>query len=328
MIAISVVSHVVVTTLETSRKFQSTVICKHDTSKMFEVSHPRLLRLDKWYIDMMHAIQESVMIQYPTCYIPWLYPYEHLTFQSINIDFDPAFVLSFITSSVVRSTSIFVPNKSLTSLHSAWMASVCCPDESLASPRSPWRAFTSPRSPSIVSACFASKSFSLHCNLLMMPSSFCFSWSGRPQLCNICCHSACPRWPSGTNTFSLHLANTSFAIYVGCRPVPALQPSIHFLIIQPTPNFLIIQPTSALQYMLFVGLSQLYSHQYIFSSFSQPQLCNMCWMSACPSFTAINKFSHHLANPSFAIYVGCQPPVLHYLLVVGLSQLYRHEFIP
>lgn len=173
MIAVGVVSHVVVTALETARKFQSTVICKHNTSKMFEVGHARLLRLDKWYIDMMHAIQESVTIQYPTCYIPWLYPYEHLTFQSINIDFDPAFVLSFITSSVMRNTSIFVPNKSLTSLRSAWMASVCCPNKSLALPRSPWRAFTSPCSPSIASACFASKSFSSHCNSLMMPSSFC-----------------------------------------------------------------------------------------------------------------------------------------------------------
>jgi len=70
MIAVGVVSHVVVTALETARKFQSTVICKHNTSKMFEVGHARLLRLDKWYIDMMHAIQESVTIQYPTCYIP------------------------------------------------------------------------------------------------------------------------------------------------------------------------------------------------------------------------------------------------------------------
>jgi len=144
-----------------------------------------------------------------------------------------------------------------------------------------------------------------------------FSSSGRPQLCNVCWFSACPSF-TAINTLSHHPADPSYAKCVGCRPVLALQP---------TPNFLIIWPTSALQYMLFVGLSQLYSHQYIFSSFSRPQLCNMCWLSACPSFTAINKFSHHPADPSFAIYVGCQPPVLHYLLVVGLSQLYRHEFI-
>jgi len=128
-----------------------------------------------------------------------------------------------------------------------------------------------------------------------------------------------PRWPSGTNTFSLHLADTSFAIYVGCQPVPALQPSTNFLIFWPTP---------ALQYMLVVGLSQLYSHQYTFLSSGQPQLCNMCWLSACPSFTANPKFSHHPADLSFAIYVVCRPvPALRawiHSLIIRLTPVFLY----
>jgi len=143
---------------------------------------------------------------------------------------------------------------------------------------------------------------------------------------------ACPSLTANPK-FSHHLADLSFAIYVVCQPVPALQPPIHFLFVQSTP---------VVQYVLAVGLSQLYGHQQIFSSSGRPQLCKICWLSACPSFTAINTLSHHLADPSFAIYVVCRPvpalrpstnfliiwltPALQDMLVVGLSQLYSHQY--
>jgi len=180
-----------------------------------------------------------------------------------------------------------------------------------------------------------------------------FSSSGRPQLCNMCWLSACPSLTANPK-FSHHPADLSFAIYVVCRPVPALQPPIHFLFVQSTP---------VVQYVLAVGLSQLYSHQQIFSSSGRPQLCKICWLSACPSFTAINTLSHHPANPSFAIYVvDCRPvpasqPSIHFLTIqppqvchvyclsacpfliiwltlvlpcvlsAGLSQFYKHQQI-
>jgi len=112
------------------------------------------------------------------------------------------------------------------------------------------------------------------------------------------CHlSACPSF-TGINKFSTHLANPSSAIYVTCQPVPALQAST---------NFLIIWLTLVLPCVSSVGLSQLYKHQQIFYSPGQPQICHICYLSACPSFTCINKFSTHLADPSFAMSVSCQP---------------------
>jgi len=127
------------------------------------------------------------------------------------------------------------------------------------------------------------------------------------------------------------LAGPSFAIYVAFRPIPdGHQAQIHFLFVWPTP---------VLQYMLVVGLFQVYSHQQIFSSSGRPQLCNICWLSACPSFTAINTLSHHAADPSYAICVGCWPVLtlrptsnfliirltsaLQYMLFVSLSQLWH-----
>jgi len=131
-------------------------------------------------------------------------------------------------------------------------------------------------------------------------SSACPSFTGCNKISNTLANPSC-YWFSpypgftGINKTSSHLAYPSYAIYFACQPVPALQPSIHFLCIWPTP---------ALQYMLVVGLSQLYSHQYTFSSSGQPQFCNICWLSA------INKFL--MIQPA---------PALQYMLLFSLSQI-------
>jgi len=113
---------------------------------------------------------------------------------------------------------------------------------------------------------------------------------------------------------------------VSCRPVTALHASTNFLLIRPTP---------VLPYVSPVSLSQLYMYQQIFYSSGQPQFCHICYLSACPSFTCINKFSTHQADPSSAMSVSCWPvppsqasthfpiiwpaPVLPCMLPVGLS---------
>jgi len=105
-----------------------------------------------------------------------------------------------------------------------------------------------------------------------------FYSSGRPQFCHICYLSACPSFTC-INTFSNHPADLI---------LPCLSP---------------------------VGLSQLSMHQQIFYSSGQPQFCHICYLSACPSFTCINKFSTHPADPSFAIY--CQDRFSSTILLGG-----------
>jgi len=101
-----------------------------------------------------------------------------------------------------------------------------------------------------------------------------FQLSSQPQFCHVCCLSACP---------TLH-ASTIFPI---------------------------IWPTLVLTCVSSVGLSQLYRHQQIFYSSSQPQFCHICYLLAYPSFTCINNISNHPADPSFAMCFICRPvPIL------------------